>query len=86
MTSAESSGGISSSTERITPTTPASGSCSAVAISFEVTVTVRGMPLTWSRPRSCVRSASSTGSAEPMAIFRSSAVRSPMIRLWRRLT
>ena len=58
-------------------TTPASGSCSAVAISFDVTVIVRGIPLTWSRPRSWVRSVSSTGRAEPMAIFRSSAVRSP---------
>ncbi|MNV56410.1 hypothetical protein D3C71_1486930 [compost metagenome] len=61
-------------------------SFSASEISSEVMVSVLGRPVTRSRPRISIVSAFSSGSAEPMSILSCSAVRSPTIRLYWRLT
>ena len=58
---------------------------SACVISLLETVVVRGSPVTWSRPRTGIVISSWSGIALPIVILTSSAVRSPMTRLWRRL-
>ncbi len=82
MMSEESSGGVCESTSRTAFTTASSGSWMASVISFELTSIVRGSPATWSRPRTCMVSGRSSGSAEPISILTLSAVRSPISTLY----
>jgi len=51
-----------------------------------VTMTVFGRPEIWSRPRTSIASSFCSGTALPIVILISSAVRSPIVRLWRRFT
>ena len=61
-----------------------SGCSIASVISVDVMGIVRGRPAIRSRPLTSIRSGSSSGSAEPIWIFTSSAVRSPIMRLYLR--
>ena len=62
-----------------------SGSWIASTMSFDVTSTCLGSPVTRSRPHTSVTSGCFIETAEPTAIFASSAVRSPISRLCLRL-
>ena len=80
MMSPESSGGVRSRVVLTASTTALTGSSIARRISSAVTTTVRGRPVTRSRPRISACGSSGVGKAEPMAILISSAVRSPSMR------
>ena len=68
--------------ERTAATIAWSG-CSSASITSElVSGIVRGRPAMRSRPRTSMWSSRSSGSAVPIAIFTSSAVRSPTMRLY----
>ena len=84
MMSLASSGGVSSSTARTAVTTCCSGFSMASMTSELVSGMVRGRPATRSRPRTSSVSSRSSGRAVPMAILTSSAVRSPIMRLYLR--
>ena len=77
-------GGVCSRTLRTAVMTCCSGCSIASVISVEVIGMVRGRPAIMSRPLTSMVSGSSIGRAEPMAIFTSSAVRSPIMRLYLR--
>src|SRR5581483_2491690 len=81
-----SSGGVRSSVTFTASTMALTGSASASRISSLVTDSVRGTPATRSRPLMSMVSTSSLGYAVPMPILMSSAVRSPMSRLYLRFT
>jgi Na+/H+ antiporter NhaA len=85
MMSELSSGGVSSSTARTAPMIASSGSVIASVTSLAWIWIVRGSPATSSRPRTSIRMSSSSGIALPIAILTSSAVRSPIRRLYLRL-
>ena len=80
MMSPESSGGVRSSVVLTASTIALTGSSIARRISSAVTTTVRGRPVTRSRPRISACGSSGLGNAEPIAILISSAVRSPSMR------
>ena len=86
MISAESSGGVSSSTfftwstMRVTDWFMASAACAVVIVRFF------GRPVSISRPRISISSLRASGNAAPMFILISSAVRSPIIMLNSRFT
>ena len=82
MMSLDSSGGVCSRTCRTAATSCWSGSSIASMTSDEVIGIVRGRPAIRSRPRTSIDSSRSSGSAVPIVIFTSSAVRSPIIRLY----
>ena len=84
MMSLDSSGGVCSSTARTAVMIACSGCSIASVTSVEVMGMVRGRPAIMSRPLTSIVIGSSIGSAEPMAILISSAVRSPIIRLYLR--
>src|SRR2546428_2162 len=81
MTSATSSGGVSSIVSLMASTICSTDGSSASRICALVTSIDRGRPVSRSRPRKNVVTSSSSGYAEPIAILMSSAVRSPMRRL-----
>ncbi len=82
MMSAASSGGVSWSTLRTACVISRSSRAIACTTSFVESSTVFGRPEMRSLPFTAVVSSSGSGVAEPMAIFTSSAVLSPMARLW----
>ena len=82
MMSELSSGGVCSSTLRTACTICWSGSSIASITSELVIGIVRGSPAIRSRPRTSIWSSRSSGRAVPIAILTSSAVRSPIIRLY----
>ena len=84
MMSEASSGGVFSSTAFTQATIWASGSWSASVISLELISMVRGSPTTWSRPCTCMIRSFSSGMALPILILISSAVGSPMAKLYLR--
>jgi len=81
-----SSGGVRSSTVFTFSAMVPRLSPSASVTSCEVRVMMRGRPATWSRPRTSMVSGSSSFMALPMVILTSSAVASPMTRLYLRRT
>jgi hypothetical protein len=80
--SAESSGGVCSSAMRTASMIVATGSARDSRISSSEIVIVFGTPSTRSRPLISIVSSSSSGNAEPILILISSAVRSPISRLY----
>src|SRR4051794_15218424 len=82
MMSLDSSGGVFSSTPRTAVTICWRGVSSASITSELVSGMVLGKPAMRSRPRTSMCSSRSSGNAAPIAIFTSSAVRSPIIRLY----
>ena len=80
MISAASSGGVSWNTSLIALIMSRSSREIARTISFVRISVVRGRPEIKSRPLISILSSSSSGSAEPICIFTSSAVFSPMAR------
>ena len=82
MMSEESSGGVCSRTVRTAATSCWSGVSMASMTSELVTGMVRGRPAMRSRPRTSIWSSRSSGRAVPICIFTSSAVRSPIWRLY----
>ena len=78
--SAASSGGVFSNASRMFSSSAVSGGRMARLTSLGETDTVEGLPVRTSRPRKSTSSAFSPSScrAEPISIFRSSAVRWPM--------
>ena len=82
MMSELSSGGVCSRTRRTAVTSCWRGASIASITSELVIGIVRGRPAMRSRPRTSICSSRSSGSAVPIWIFTSSAVRSPIIRLY----
>ena len=82
MMSELSSGGVCSRTVRTAATSCWSGISIASITSDDVIGIVRGRPAIRSRPRTSIVSSRSSGSAVPIWILTSSAVRSPTIRLY----
>ena len=81
MTSEASSGGVSSSTLFTAAMICWRMGSIASVISLLPMVIVRGSPAIRSRPRTSMVSSGSIGRADPIWIFTSSAVRSPIMRL-----
>ena len=81
--SATSSGGVRSSTPWTASRMRAQGSSKASIISLEDTENTRGRPVIRQRPLISMVISSGRGNTQPMVIFSSSAVRSPMSTLWR---
>ena len=83
--SADSSGGVLSKVAFTAFTIAVTGSSRAFRISSDETTIVLGNPVEISRPRISASGSSRNGYAEPIAIFISSAVRSPSISEYSRL-
>ena len=79
--SATSSGGVRSSTPWMASRMRVEGSSKASIISLEETVNTRGRPVIRQRPLMSMVTSSGRGKTQPMVIFSSSAVRSPMSTL-----
>ncbi len=82
MMSAASSGGVSCRTLLAALMMASSSCCSASVTSSLLTKMVRGRPDTRSRPLTSMESLSSRYKADPIVILISSAVRSPIARLY----